>query len=49
LRLTVDTPDDLAFARRLAARLERTGLDPRLAPLLDVIAAARGVARQEVA
>lgn len=49
LRLTVDTPDDLAFARRIADRLERDGLDPRLAPLADVIAAARRVARQEVA
>ena len=49
LRLTVDTPDDLAFVRRLAARLERDGFDPRQARLVDVIAAARGVSRQEVA
>ena len=49
LRLTVDTPDDLAFVRRLAARLEHEGRDPRLAPLVDVIAAARRLTRQEVA
>lgn len=41
LRLTVDTPDDLAQARHLAARLLADGIDPRRAPLCQVIAAAR--------
>ena len=49
LRLTVDTPDDLAFAQRLAAQLAVTGGDPRLAPLRDVIAAARRLPAREVA
>ncbi len=43
LRFTVDTPDDLAYARRLAADLHVEGHDPRLATLPQVIAAARRV------
>jgi len=49
LRLTVDTPDDLAYVRRLAADLEHHGLDPRVAGLVDVIAAARRLVRRAVA
>ena len=49
LRLTVDTPEDLAFVRRLATALEPESVDPRLAPLADVIAAARRLAPSEVA
>lgn len=49
LRLTVDTPDDLAYARRLVTELEAGGRDPRLAPLADVIAAARRLPAREVA
>ncbi len=41
LRFTVDTPEDLAYARRLAADLQRGGHDPRVAALSQVIAAAR--------
>lgn len=49
VRLTVDTPDDLAYARRLVIELEASGRDPRLAPLADVIAAARRLPAREVA
>lgn len=49
LQLTVDTPADLAFARRLAEALAKDGLDPRVAPLSRVIAAARRLAPLEVA
>jgi spore coat polysaccharide biosynthesis protein SpsF (cytidylyltransferase family) len=49
LRLTVDTPEDLAFVRRLATALEPESVDPRLAPLADVIAAARRLTPSEVA
>jgi spore coat polysaccharide biosynthesis protein SpsF len=49
LRLTVDTPDDLAFARRLATALEHESVDPRLAPLAHVIAKARRLAASEIA
>ncbi|HTV03316.1 MAG TPA: NTP transferase domain-containing protein [Luteitalea sp.] len=48
LRLTVDTPDDLAYAQRLALSLSGSG-DPRLASLTDVIARARQFAALEVA
>jgi spore coat polysaccharide biosynthesis protein SpsF len=48
LRLTVDTPDDLAYARSLAIGLASTGCDPRLAPLRDVIAQARRLSVLEV-
>lgn len=41
MRLTVDTPADLAFARLIAEGLAETGVDPRLAPLRDVITVAR--------
>jgi spore coat polysaccharide biosynthesis protein SpsF len=41
LRLTVDTPQDLDHARRLAAGLLADGVDPRRAPLRAVIAHAR--------
>lgn len=41
LRLTVDTPADLAWARQLADALAQDGRDPRLAGLRDVIALAR--------
>ena len=49
LRLTVDTPDDLVLAQRVAALLAAAGGDPRLAPLRDVIAAARRLPAREVA
>jgi spore coat polysaccharide biosynthesis protein SpsF len=49
LRLTVDTPDDLVLAQRVAALLAAKGGDPRLAPLRDVIAAARRLPAREVA
>lgn len=49
LRLTVDTPDDLVLAQRLAVLLAANGGDPRLAPLRDVIAAARRLPAREVA
>ena len=48
VRLTVDTPSDLAYAQRLASCLAAGG-DPRLAPLRDVIASARQLADLEVA
>ncbi len=41
LRLTVDTPADLACVRLIAEGLAEAGIDPRLAPLRDVIALAR--------
>lgn len=41
LRLTVDTPSDLAHVQHLADALLARGVDPRLAPLPDVIACAR--------
>ena len=41
VRLTVDTPADLASAQRLVAALTARGVDPVLAPLRDVIAVAR--------
>lgn len=47
LRLTVDTADDLALARRLVMDLEAGGRDARLAPLPEVIAAARRLAMGE--
>lgn len=49
LRLTVDTLADLEVARRVADGLASRGWDPRLAPLPDVIACARGVATEVVA
>jgi spore coat polysaccharide biosynthesis protein SpsF len=49
LRLTVDTPEDLAYVRRLASALTATGRDPRLVPLRDVIALARSWPAREVA
>ena len=49
LRLTVHTPDDLVLAQRVAALLAAAGGDPRLAPLRDVIAAARRLPAREVA
>lgn len=49
LRLTVDTPADLAYARRLVTELEVGRLEPRLAPLTAVIAAARRLPAREVA
>ena len=49
LRLTVDTPDDLAYARRLASALRAGGADPRLAPLREVIGLARRLPSREVA
>jgi spore coat polysaccharide biosynthesis protein SpsF len=41
LRLTVDTRTDLQAVRHLAAVLAASGWDPRLAPLPEIIAAAR--------
>lgn len=41
LRFTVDTPDDLAYVRRLTALALAEGLDPCLAPLSRLIALAR--------
>ncbi len=49
VRLTVDTPDDLAYAQHLASRLLASGADPCLAPLPDVIALARRLRVREVA
>jgi spore coat polysaccharide biosynthesis protein SpsF len=49
LRFTVDTPDDLAYVRRLAADLDHQRADPRLAGLADVIAASRRLVAREVA
>lgn len=49
LRLTVDTPADLAYVRQLAAALVLTGQDARLTPLRDVIALARQLPVREVA
>jgi spore coat polysaccharide biosynthesis protein SpsF len=49
VRLTVDTVADLQAARRVADTLAVRGWDPRLAPLPDVIACARDVAREVVA
>jgi spore coat polysaccharide biosynthesis protein SpsF len=49
VRLTVDTPTDLAFARRLASGLLAGGVDPRLAPLRAVIDLARHLPSREVA
>jgi spore coat polysaccharide biosynthesis protein SpsF len=49
VRLTVDTPADLAFARRLASGLLDGGVDPRLAPLRSVIGVARRLSSREVA
>lgn len=49
LRLTVDTPDDLAYVRRLARELSHAGVDPRSVPLCDVIALARSWPAREVA
>lgn len=49
LRLTVDTPEDLSYVRRLAAALAPAGRDPRLVPLRDVIALARSWPAREVA
>jgi spore coat polysaccharide biosynthesis protein SpsF len=49
LRLTVDTPDDLTYVRRLASALAPVAEDPRLAPLRDVIALARSWPAREVA
>lgn len=49
LRLTVDTPDDLTYVRRLATELASAGHDPRLVPLRDVIALARSWPAREVA
>lgn len=49
LRLTVDTTDDLHYVRHLAESLARSGWDPCLAPLPEVIAAARRLAREDVA
>jgi spore coat polysaccharide biosynthesis protein SpsF len=48
LHLTVDTPADLALVRRLAQALSEDGIDPRLAPLSRVIAAARRLPTAEV-
>jgi hypothetical protein len=44
----VDTPADLALVRRLAQALSEDGIDPRLAPLSRVIAAARRLPTAEV-
>jgi spore coat polysaccharide biosynthesis protein SpsF len=49
LQLTVDTPADLAFARRLAEALQAEGHDPRFASLPRVIATARRLPTTEVA
>jgi spore coat polysaccharide biosynthesis protein SpsF len=49
LRFTVDTPDDLAFARRLADLAAAEGLDPCLTPLAQLIALARRLPSREVA
>jgi spore coat polysaccharide biosynthesis protein SpsF len=49
LRLTVDTPEDLAYVRRLAVALTSTEIDPRRVPLRDVIALARSWPAREVA
>ena len=49
LRFTVDTPDDSAYVRRLAADLDHHRADPRLAGLADVIAASRRLVARGVA
>lgn len=49
LRFTVDTPDDLAFARRLADLAVADGLDPCLAPLARLVDLARRLPSREVA
>lgn len=49
LRLTVDTVHDLLGARYVAAELSAAGWDPRVAPLPDVIDAARRLTTREVA
>lgn len=49
LRLTVDTLADLQVVRRVADSLASRGWDPRLAPLLDIIACARRLAPEAVA
>lgn len=49
LRLTVDTLADLQAVCRVADGLSSRGWDPRLAPLPNVIACARGVVMEVVA
>ena len=49
LRFTVDTPDDLAFARRLVDLAVAAGLDPCLAPLGRLVGLARQLPSGEVA
>lgn len=49
LRFTVDTLDDLAFARRLADLAIAEGLDPCLAPLARLVELARRLPSREVA
>lgn len=49
LRFTVDTPDDLAYARRLADLAVAEGLDPCLVPLARLVALARRLPSREVA
>jgi len=49
LRFTVDTPDDLAYARRVVDLALAEGLDPCVAPLRRLIELARRLPPREVA
>lgn len=49
VRLTVDTLNDLLCARHIAATVAARGQDPRMAPLSDIIVAARRGPAEDVA